>query len=111
MQKMLIKAPQIKLFVRPLREEGENIVLACFLVARHENGFAEIVKTFYKTVLKSEYEKKGEEIFTAPTIFIAGAVLRNVCEIILNTFKKEVITFYRNLSFFISQPTRAPNKL
>ncbi len=106
---MLIKAPQIKVFVRPLREEGENIVLACFVVARHENGFTEILKTVYKTVLKSEYEKKGEKVFSsAPSLFIAGTVIRNVCEIILNTFKKEVVTFYKDLSFFVNQQPRAP---
>lgn len=110
---MLTLRPEIKIFVRPVGQRGENIILGCFVVAKYQDGHSEIVKTAYKEISRAEYES-GKEFYsehfseTEKVLAISGDVLKTIFKIVKSTFTEAKVSPYTDFSFFVSQPTRAP---
>ena len=112
---MLTLKPEIKVFVRPVGENKGNVVLACFVVAKYRDGHCEIVKTAYKEISKEEYESNKQfssQSFseTGKVLAICGNVSNKTFDFVKSTFVNWKISPYTDLSFFVSQPTRAPSR-
>ncbi len=45
----------------------------------------------------------------AKTLYLPISVQKDIYEAVISTFKKEVVSPYTALDFFMSQPTRAPS--
>ncbi len=105
--KTLTLAPQIKTFFKPVRTQGDLVTFACFVVAQYADGRMQILKTFYKTV-KTEVASAVEGVVNT-VLTLAGPVVRLTYTIVRSFFERKVAYTYSDLSFVISQPTRAPS--
>lgn len=106
MQKLTL-APQIKTFFKPIRTQGDLVTFACFVVAQYADGHVEVLKTFYKT-LKTEVASAVEGVVNT-VLALSGAVVRRTYTIVRSFFERKTFYTYSDLSFVISQPTRAPS--